>query len=359
VSTGTGQVQWKAELHACAQAGDGRVTIVSPFVKEAALTGLLDCVATEHDVRLITRFNLRDVAAGASDLGALRRVLHRGGRVRGVRGLHSKVYVFGNSRAVVPQPNLTGRGLSGNQEFGCVSAEPGFIGSCATYVDQLWEVAGPDLTNDQLEDWDKRVALARFAGATATAVDALPDLGTVVPGAHPDGPLTGAEVDAVAPIDWPKEGQAFVKFFGEGDALAAPSTPVYDKVVESRSYIWCTYPPSKRPRQPRDGDTMFLGRLTTDGLRIFGRVLVMEHDELRDVATAQDIALRPWLERFPLYVRVFRVEALAGTLGDGFSIGELIDTLGTDAFPTTRERVSQQRRTSTRTSRFVSKPTCG
>lgn len=328
---------WKAELHACAQAADGPVTLVSPFVTEATTHGVLNQIAGKHPVRLVTRFNLRDVASRVSDLGAMRRILDRGGGVRGIHGLHAKVYVFGASRAVVTSANLTGGGLGANQEFGCISGEPAFVARCTGYVEQLWADAATDLTYDQLADWERMVLEARLAGATVSVIDKLPDLGTIVSGQQPEPAATSLSGDWTG-IDWPTDGQAFIKMFGEGDDLSSPTWPVRDEVIAAKSYAWCTYPTSKRPRQPKTGDTMFLGRLTTDGLRIFGRALALEHDDTRDEATDADIALREWLKRFPLYVRVFRVEALDSTLGNGFPVSDLIAAVGTDAFRTTRER---------------------
>ena len=125
---------WKAELLDCAQAADGPITIVCPFVKQATLDGFLRAISPAHEVRLLTRFNLRDAAAGATDLAALRQILDRGGPVRGVYGLHAKVYVFGTVRAVVTSANLTARGVGKNKEFGCVSGQADFVGSCAQYL---------------------------------------------------------------------------------------------------------------------------------------------------------------------------------------------------------------------------------
>ena len=76
----------------------------------AELTGALraDTSALERllalqpkSVEVITRFDLANFAEDASDLTALRRVLKAGGRVRGNRGLHTKLYLFGASRAIV------------------------------------------------------------------------------------------------------------------------------------------------------------------------------------------------------------------------------------------------------------------
>lgn len=58
-------------------------------------------------VQAITRFNLADFAEGVSDVAALQELLKVGARVRGVRNLHAKLYVFGKSRAIITSFNLT------------------------------------------------------------------------------------------------------------------------------------------------------------------------------------------------------------------------------------------------------------
>ena len=63
--------------------------------------------AVPPDLRVITRFDLQGFAGGASDIWALMDVLEAGGEVRGIRRLHSKVFIFGNSSAAVTSANLT------------------------------------------------------------------------------------------------------------------------------------------------------------------------------------------------------------------------------------------------------------
>lgn len=70
-----------------------------------------------NEIQVITRFNLNDFAEGVSDIAALQRVLGVGGRVRGVKNLHSKLYLSGNTRAIVTSANLTAAALDRNAEF--------------------------------------------------------------------------------------------------------------------------------------------------------------------------------------------------------------------------------------------------
>lgn len=251
------------------------------------------------ELRLLTRLKLADFADGVSDIAALRAVLRAGGQVRGVRDLHAKVFLFGTTRAAVTSANLTTRGLAGNHEFGCISEEAAFVDACSAYFDALWDAASTDVTSQQLDDWEHLVGEHLDGGARPAAAAALPDFGATVHG-------TATALPDLAPPGWPAEsGQAFVKFFGEGSNRVDHDASTLGEVQRSGCHWACTYPADKRPRAVRDGDTIFVGRLVArpNDTMIFGRVIGREHRDGKDDATPQDIALRPFKEHWPHYVR--------------------------------------------------------
>jgi phosphatidylserine/phosphatidylglycerophosphate/cardiolipin synthase-like enzyme len=129
---------WGAELtDGCRRHGTA-LRIISPFIKVRPVVELLT-TSQPPQFEVVTRFNLADFGSGVSDLAALRVILEAGGRVRGVRSLHAKVFLFGNTRAAVTSANLTSRGLGGNHEFGCVSEDNSFINAARRYFDGLWK----------------------------------------------------------------------------------------------------------------------------------------------------------------------------------------------------------------------------
>jgi hypothetical protein len=135
----------------------------------------------------------------------------------------------------------------------------------------------------------------------------------------------------------------FVKFFGQGDNRSPRDRSVFDAVSISGSHRFCTYPRGRRPRAVREGDVMFMGYLVSrpNAIKVYGRAEARAHEEGRDDAGAEDIALRPWLERWPHFIRVREMEFLDGTLGDGVSLGELMDELGAHAFGPTAENADR------------------
>ncbi len=105
----------------------------------------------------ISNPNLGDFNDGVSDLDALALLLNHGAQIRGVRNLHAKLYLFGESRVLLTSANLTETALQRNHEFGFVSEEESIILPCREYFDDLWRRAGKDLKLEQLQAWQQRL----------------------------------------------------------------------------------------------------------------------------------------------------------------------------------------------------------
>lgn len=316
---------WSREIVAAAAADPSAMRIISPFIKLKALNRLLD--TAPRAVQVLTRFSLEDFSRGVSDIDALQRLVDAGARVRGVRHLHAKLYLFGQSQAIITSANLTGAALDRNHEFGVASDELAVIRSCQDYFDRLWRLAGPDLAAYRLTDWRAEVGRRVLAAGAAVHDDPWPDYGADA----------GLEAASPAPPAVAGANQAFVKFLGEGDNRMPLSQPVLNEVERSGAHWAVAYPAAKRPRRVQDGDVIFIGRLTYDppDIVIFGRAIASAHQPGRDDATEADIALRPWKATWPRYIRVHEATFVAGTLANGVSLSALMEALGTRSFSST------------------------
>lgn len=325
--------RWRTELHDGLHRDATVLRIVCPFIKLAPLRDLLD----EHEpaeLLVVSRFNLADFGAGVSDIASLRRVLEAGGRVRGLRGLHAKLFLFGQTRAAITSANLTARGLGGNHEFGCVSEDPAFVKECSEYFERLWVAARQDLAVSELEAWEAELGRFLDRGGLPGAEEVLPDFGVDALGFEDAAPDLRP-----GPTGWVAESdQAFIKFFGEGSNRVGWSFSVLEEVRRSGCHWACTYPASKRPRAVGDGDTLFVGRLVKEpnDTLIFGRAIGREHRAGKDEASPAEIEARSWKAQWPNYVRVHHAEFVAGTVGNGVRLSELMDTLGSDSFASTQ-----------------------
>jgi hypothetical protein len=118
---------------------------------------------------------------------------------------------------------------------------------------------------------------------------------------------------------------------------------VFTEVTNSGCHWACTYPYGKRPRQVRDGAVMFMGRLVKDpdDILIYGRAIGVPHEPGRDDATAEDIRLRDWKEKYPHYIRVHHAEFVGGNLANGVSLNEMMAALASNAFVSTQEHAGK------------------
>ncbi|WP_437284337.1 phospholipase D family protein [Sorangium sp. So ce406] len=320
---------WDKEIDSGLAADHSAVRIVCPFIKRRTAARLL-AHGRPETLQVITRFDLDDFSAGVSDILALRSLLEHGGRIRGLRNLHAKLYVFGQSRAIVTSANLTEAAMAHNHELGVVAEGKDLVDPCLSYFDRLWGRSGEDLNLARLESWEAKVTKHQAEGARADPASRLGDEGA-------DGGLL-----AVAPRGEPWSGdaeQSFVKLFGEGDNRAFWTMPVFTEVDRSGSHRACTYPKGKRPRKAQDGAIMFMGRMVQEpnDILIYGRAIALAHMPQRDDATPADIARRSWKKDWPHYVRVHHAEFVDGTLANGVSLNALMEALESDAFRVTQE----------------------
>ena len=153
---------WNREFTEALSADASELRIICPFIKAGVIDSLLSW--QPGIVQVITRFNLADFAEGVSDIAALQKLLDVDARVRGVRNLHAKLYLFGASRAIITSANLTESALNRNHEFGMVADDAAVIERCRAYFDTVWQGTGSDLQRGQVDAWDETVTAHRVRG---------------------------------------------------------------------------------------------------------------------------------------------------------------------------------------------------
>lgn len=323
---------WDKVLDDALRADISSIKIVCPFIKKGAASRLLRH-GRPGSLCVITRANLDDFYAGVSDTTALRLLIENGAEIRGVRGLHAKLFLFGEAQVVLTSANLTETALLRNHEFGLVATDRTTIRQCHLYFDDFWKRAGENIQEKRLDEWERRIEERLAARDPHSTAVGLGDEGVYVESfAEP----------ASLPVPASIVEQAFVKFFGEGDNRAERAMRVIDEVDSSGSHWACTYPKGKRPRSVRDSAVMFMGRLVgkPNDILVYGRATAKAHKPGDDDASVAEIRKRPWKERWPHYARVQNAEFIDGTLLNGISLTELMDALGSEAFASTQRNAA-------------------
>jgi hypothetical protein len=321
---------WESEFRRALKRDHSTVRIICPFIKVGAAEGLLRHGAPET-LQVVTRFNLRDFASNVSDTAALRLLLDAGAQIRGIRGLHAKVYLLGADHAIVTSANLTRSGLTSNHEFGLSTDEPTMVDECLRYFRNLWRRAAPSLEAATIDRWEARIDPIRLAGGRPTVIDHLPDEGA-------DAGLPADETQPVTSPVLPDAPQAFVKFFGKGSDRYPQDYPIFDEIEGSGSHYALTYP--QHPWAVGDGAVMYIARMVKrpHDHRIYGRAVAWNHDPERDEASTDEIVMRDWKDHWRWYIRIHGAEFVDGVLRDGVSLTELVGELGPHAFRNTQAR---------------------
>ena len=346
---------WGKEISDALRTDASEIRIICPFIKQVALERIFD--HTPNKIQVITRFNLADFAEQVSDITALRELLDAGADIRGIKNLHAKIYLFGDSRAIITSANLTKAALERNHEFGLIAEDKSLIKTCRDYFDNLWNRSGKNLLPKQLDEWDKKIASRLFAQGKVSKVKGLKDFGANVGIPIPPWDRINHAKSFKVPQAVASASQAFVKFLGTGKERVALNFPIIDEIKNSGCSQFLSYPTKKRPRQVKDGDVMFISRTTKDiscptkkeqnDHRIFGWAIATGHREGKDEATKGDIKRRKWREKYGAYVRVdeegFETEFLTGRMKNGVSLNELMDTLKSDSFASTQRNAAAGR----------------
>jgi hypothetical protein len=133
--------------------------------------------------------------------------------------------------------------------------------------------------------------------------------------------------------------QAYVKFIGTGDSRSDINTTVLEEIKGSESNWALSYPNTKRPRQVKTGNVMFICRMvhSPDDYRVYGRAIAYEHQEGRDDASNADIKRCGWKDTWGTYIRTREPEFIAGTLADGVSLAAMMAELEEESFLSTAE----------------------
>lgn len=116
----TGTEEW---LRRAAGECRSRFLVAVPFVGRI-LPDILSALPSEARSTLLTRMNLKDFAAGSSDIDAVIALAERGTLVKSLHTLHAKVYVADSRWALVTSANATEGGLRRNRECGVVVDDP-------------------------------------------------------------------------------------------------------------------------------------------------------------------------------------------------------------------------------------------
>jgi hypothetical protein len=149
---GTADRRHRKHLVSLIAESTGVIRIATAYVTERQLLA----TTADREVRLLTSLTPIDVASGATSLESLNALIKSGVKCRQLPArprLHAKVYIFGNSSAVVTSANLTTNGLDSNIEVG-VETTDREAAHLVSWFDRLWEL-GSIVTVAQISEMQR------------------------------------------------------------------------------------------------------------------------------------------------------------------------------------------------------------
>ncbi|GAB2485458.1 phospholipase D family protein [Algoriphagus taiwanensis] len=297
-----------------------KVKIISPFISEIMVNHLLKEFKGDK-IQVITRYNLNDFRSGVSSIKAVEKLLKNGAEIKGIQGLHAKIYLFDSNSVIITSANFTSGGFFNNREFGLITNDSQIVNSSESYFNKLWQIDPLLLNRNKLKDWI--LEINNYPQKINSQLDNLKDYGA-------------SYVEQVT-----KGRKYFIKFFGLGNDRADMNTLVEDNIRYGVAHYALSFSKTtndRRPNRYRDGDIVFMAQLSRhsqNDYSIFARAVTIKHHRFRDVAGPEDFKHLDWIKDWPIFVRLKEVQFINGTYKDCPKMNDLINDLDFESFEST------------------------
>ena len=120
---------WEDVLLDLVEQTEESLRITSPYIKSNPVQKMISAKGDDVSIECITSFKLMNFYRKSSDLEALNVILDNNGIIRNHQPLHSKIYVFDNTQAIITSGNLTYGGLNSNYEYGVLIKDKNNVSS--------------------------------------------------------------------------------------------------------------------------------------------------------------------------------------------------------------------------------------
>ena len=336
------------------------ITIISPFLSCAMADKLCDIVRKKQiPCTFITRLYVQDLLAKASNLTALRDMMNAGISIYLMKGLHTKLYLFDEERAIVGSANFTASGFKSNIELSilfdderCITQE---LSAYCSKMKTLLTEKGGLLTEEILSE-----AEADYKRLWASNKGSIPTRSGKMYGVSLERKTVfekTTEIDKELAICENEckndivhsffsrfeirkqlllDHNAWIKFSGEANSRLDPDEPfpVPCVTLQGRAVFVSNY--SYNPTSVNEGDEVYFAALTTDckGKKqpvIVGRGHFRAYDK-KNTVPKEWLEDYPWMERYSHYVVINEGEIINTCVRDGLPLDTVLEKFGSDTY---------------------------
>lgn len=339
------------------------IKIISPFLSMSMAEKLCK-VVSEKNIKctFITRIYIQDMLEKANSLDAIELMMKSGIKVYAEKFLHTKLYLFDKTEAIVGSANFTCGGFKSNVELSLLlSEETEVITELHSYFDsmiQLLESADNGLVteellkkakdnyysiyNSKMHEGSGKVSSLMMYGAALTRksqTNKTDELKKELDSCknEKDKDIVNSlfkELEQSEQIHYPYN--IWLKFDGEGnDRLNADEPfPMTDVPMNGGTAYLSNYP--FKVWSIEEDDHVYFAALTTikGGKNlpvIVGRGTLAAFTDKNHVDDAM-LQLYDWMDRYPWYCIIKECEVLNTTVGNGLPMNMVWEALGSDTY---------------------------
>lgn len=333
------------------------IEIVSPFLSLSMADKLCSIVSRQGlSCSFITRLYIQDMLSKANNLDALALMLDASIQVYAVKGLHTKLYLFDRTSAVLGSANFTTSGLKTNLELSLLfRKEPDVLGELNSYYDGLLnQIKGEgavtrDMLSEARENYSEAWAATKGKGSTLSGKMYGADLGSKTKfdsTASIMKELDTCKRDTDIIFDCFRETEIveqikfdhtiWLKFNGEADARLASDDPYEMVQVPLNGHMVYVENYPFKVSSIKDGDEVYLAGLTTDR-KGKNQPVIMGRGRMRGFSASNHVldswlADYPWMSRFPWFCILDECEVLNAKAADGIPMDSVWEALGSDTY---------------------------
>lgn len=330
------------------------IRIISPFLTESMADWLCAARARGLDCTFITRLYVQDLLHKANTIDGMEKMISAGVSVYLVKGLHTKLYLFDGSQAIIGSANFTYSGLNLNIELSLfLSGEEKTIGSLNGYfsnlLEEIIECGGGEATPAILADSRERYRSLYNANKSMTITASSRKMYGADLGANPinvdkEFKGYGNEMDPV--FDLIRESEVleqvhydhfiWLKFDGEANNRIGgdQAFPLVQVTLNGKRIYVQNYP--RRPLSVKDGDEVYLAAITTDR-RGKNQPVIVGRGFLRGFRAGNQVdssweADYEWMSRYPWFCIMDNCEILDTSVKNGIPLDSVCMELGSDTY---------------------------
>lgn len=295
------------------------IKIISPFIEKGAVNLLINAIKDNPDLNcvLITKFSDKDFIFGASSLEVLKTLIKNGVKIIAIKELHTKLYIFDNSIAIIGSANFTSGGFDTNIELSVqLKDNPDeLMQLCKYFDDLLYKNKIYEVTEKMIDD--KILKLKKYKEAQKIFNKKLPNDNFGGSGAininHDFDNLIGV-----------------LKFEGESNRRIESKQPYYPNEFDG-FYFTCSPYNHQKPRKPimlSSDKLLFLTIMSKDSKgndapMIVGRARTHGFNDNNRASEAMIAKYPDWLGYFAFYVKLYNVEIINANIENGISLYDI------------------------------------